>query len=198
MHVQRILREFGTGEWVGALALAVAMISGGLVAFYGNRHDGGLIAICAGIGVMILATVLYAGHHTVLGKDERTLVVDREAARPPAQKTMVDVTPEEFRLLLKDHTSIQAAKLAEAYVGKWMIVSGPVGDVDPFGSFVQVTFTYEDWQRSLITVYMYFTSENDRLALLRRNEQITVCGRIKEVSAAALHLDDCELVASGH
>lgn len=195
MHVQRILREFGTGELLGAMALAAVMISGGLVALYGNRHGGGVVAILAGVSVVVFATVLYTGHHVVLAKDERTPPAGA-AALPPPEKTIVDVRPEELNAFFKDHTSIQAEKLAEAYIGKWMVVTGPLGDVQPFGSFVQVTFSYQEWQRRLVMVYMYFSPANDQLGVLKRNEQIRVCGKIKEVSAAALHLDDCQLVTS--
>jgi hypothetical protein len=63
-HWRRLLlKEFGTGEWLAAIGLAGAAISGGFVAFYGNRHSGGIAAIGFGIFIVCVATALYVGHY---------------------------------------------------------------------------------------------------------------------------------------
>jgi hypothetical protein len=51
------------------------------------------------------------------------------AARLPDGRTLVDVTPAYLASLYGEHTEIQADKLLEAFVGKWMRVSGSVEEV---------------------------------------------------------------------
>jgi hypothetical protein len=48
----------------------------------------------------------------------------------PLPREMVDVTPEHLiGFYRQGHTSVQASKLAEAFVGKWMKVTGHLGDI---------------------------------------------------------------------
>src|ERR1700680_15172 len=60
-------------------------------------------------------------------------IVSEPAPEPEAQsekREMVDVTPEHLTGFYHEgHTSVQASKLAEAFIGKWMKVTGPLGDV---------------------------------------------------------------------
>jgi hypothetical protein len=110
----------------------------------------------------------------------------------------VDVTPEYLTGFFRGgHTSIQAKKLAEAFIGKWMKISGHVDDV--LGSTDlqrQVTFK----GRSIFNndqVFLYFRPEwFDRLSTLKPGDKITVIGQLIEANKIEIHLANCELVDS--
>jgi hypothetical protein len=108
----------------------------------------------------------------------------------PADRIVVDVTPKYLAGLFEQHMNIQAKKLVEVYQGKWIRVSGSLGDV--FHN--QVVFSF--WHDIVgPTVFMYGDAFIERCSLLRRGTQIEVIGRIGEVNKIELHLYDCELIS---
>jgi hypothetical protein len=111
----------------------------------------------------------------------------------PEERTIVDVTPEYLAGFFDDHTSIQAQKLADAFIGKWLKVSGPLGNVGSFKYSSQVTFA----STSNVMVYMLFRDRalvEDTLSVLKRGDQITVLGKIDRIEPLDVQLDNCELV----
>ena len=113
---------------------------------------------------------------------------------PGSERIIVDVTPEYLMSFFAEHTSIQALRLIEPYIGKWMRVSGPLGNVSNTQHFAHVVF--ERRPHSFKVIYMLFRQpdRSDRLSVLRRGTQLTVLGQIKEVTQLTLHLDNCELI----
>lgn len=108
-----------------------------------------------------------------------------------AGRMIVTVQPQYLADFFKQHLDVQAKKLVEAYIGKWIRVSGPLGNV--YSN--QVTFksaTYGD-----TTVFMY-PAEGfiEQCSVLVRGQHIEVMGRIKDVNRIELHLEECELVTS--
>jgi hypothetical protein len=99
---------------------------------------------------------------------------------------------------------MQAQTLVDPYIGKWMTVSGPLGNVGIKNDyFTQVTFDrvkgmFDEGSRFELhgVIYMYFRKpgSEELLAMLRPGSEITVVGRLKEVNRIDVHLDDCELV----
>jgi hypothetical protein len=58
-----------------------------------------------------------------------------------SSRTFIGVTHAYLVGLFENHTDVQAQKLLEIYIGKWMRISGQLGNVmssSPY--FVQVTF----------------------------------------------------------
>jgi len=112
--------------------------------------------------------------------------------KPPGVRTkqdrvIVDVEPAYLLNLYKDHTSLQGQKLAEPYIGKWMQVSGPIGDVgNGILTFANIEVTNG--------VYMMFDKHAPSLAVLRKGQIITVLGRIDEIKRFDVTLVDCEIV----
>ena len=113
-----------------------------------------------------------------------------DATITPTKPVVVDVTPEYLWQLFEGRTSAQAGKLVASYIGKWMQVSGPLGDVGTF----QVTF--RNIRGTYTVIYMYFRKKQwiTRLSALTLGENITVLGRIERVNSLELHLETCELV----
>jgi hypothetical protein len=99
-----------------------------------------------------------------------------------------NITPGYLLSFFRDHTSIQATKLTEAYIGKWMPLHGKLGEVIYSTAYTtQVTF-------KSTSVFMYFHEPwIDRLTILRRGDDLMVIGQIKSIDLLSVHLDNCEL-----
>lgn len=129
---------------------------------------------------------------------------DPEPSAPERERVFVpsNITPEYLADLFDDRTDLQAKGLVEPYIGKWMKVSGPLGNVSPPNKyFTQVTLKTKgmfDGGGRFEThgyLYMYFKPGwEERLAMLRPDTSIAVVGRLKEVNWVEVHLEHCELV----
>lgn len=108
-----------------------------------------------------------------------------------------DVTPQSMRALWRGRTAAQAHKLTEEYLGQWITVRGPVGNIGVWnGRFVMVLI-YADGDRPYIALFFHDESVVDRLSALNAGDAITVFGRIDGIEANGLSLYDCELVRIG-
>jgi tRNA_anti-like len=118
-----------------------------------------------------------------------------KAADSSAARQLVDVTPEHLVGFFDTHTSIQAKELVAPYLGKWMHVSGLLGNVSGFTTFSQVTFAFGTF--TSLSVYMYFHDREvveNRLVVLSRGDQVTVLGQIDRVDDTLVMLENCELI----
>lgn len=121
----------------------------------------------------------------------------QEVKLPPnySNREIVDATPDYLMDLFDQHTSIQAQRLIEPYIGKWMIVSGKLRDIadHPHGS--QLTFESSAPDRYGV-VFMWFhqPDRRDRLSVLRRGTELTVLGQIQWVNKVEVNLQKCELI----
>jgi hypothetical protein len=117
----------------------------------------------------------------------------------PGERIFIDVTPAYLVGLFAGHTDIQAKPLATPFIGKWMKVSGPLGNVlSNRQTISQVTFqkgSLFDRGYEFFTVYMYFDRArwDDRLAVLPPGSGITVVGRLREFDGVGVYLENCEL-----
>jgi hypothetical protein len=112
-----------------------------------------------------------------------------------ASRHVVDVSPEYLVGLFDQQTSLQAQKLADAFLGKWMLVTGSLGDVAGFGEAgSQMVFatTFPE-----VTIYMWFHDHEyveERLAVLTKGTRLTVLGQIDRIRSTDVQLTNCELV----
>lgn len=106
-------------------------------------------------------------------------------------RIFVTTTPKELSKLYEDHLTVNAAKLAEAYLGKWMEVEGRIRDINQTyggrwvflerGQDVGVSLKFadgRDWQAVLV---------------MSRGQTIRVAGRIEVIDWGSVLLGDCEL-----
>jgi hypothetical protein len=117
----------------------------------------------------------------------------------PKMRTFVDVTPEYLiGFFGVGHTSIQAQRLAEPFIGKWMKISGSLGDVlgdsAPLGLVIFEGRSMFD--RNLVNMFFKSPEWLNRLSTLKRGDSITVVGEIKEVNSLSVKLDNCEIADS--
>jgi hypothetical protein len=119
-----------------------------------------------------------------------------EESRAESEKpNVIDVTPKYLVGLFRGQTSIQGQRLADIYLGKWMTVSGRLGDVDVFGSAgAQVVF---QTGISDVVVYMWFEDEeyvDERIAVLKKGDRISVLGKIDRIRSIDVQLKECRLI----
>jgi hypothetical protein len=121
-----------------------------------------------------------------------------EAPATPSKET-IDVTPEVLVGLFDGNTALRAQTLVAEKIGKWIIVSGPLGEIFPgtvYGSSRSPTLLTLS-SPTKFYLYMWFSGEwVDRLALLSKNQHISVLGQIKNVERQKVELENCELVDS--
>jgi hypothetical protein len=93
-------------------------------------------------------------------------------------------------------TGIQAQALRDIYIGKWMKVSGRLGNVlNSYGTFCQVTLKYVPLK--FTDLYMIFGKEwRDRLSIMTPGQNITVMGKIDRIDSSGVQLGECELIDS--
>jgi hypothetical protein len=117
------------------------------------------------------------------------------ATRLPDGRTLVDVTPGYLAGLRGEHTEIQADKLLEAFVGKWMRVSGAVEDVFALNeNIARVSFAYEGPDAPSVT--MDFKGKrviDNQLRVIKIGDPITVIGQIQWAGPFLVQLENCEL-----
>jgi hypothetical protein len=116
--------------------------------------------------------------------------------KPDRDYVSAEVTPEYLLGLYDGNTRLRAETLVSQQVGKWMQVSGPLGEIhSSFKTNALVVFS----SRKKPTIYMWFNEEwIDRLALLPKNQNINVEGQLKKVTDynATVELENCELLDS--
>jgi hypothetical protein len=120
---------------------------------------------------------------------------------PP--RIFIKETPQELQELRHGHVTVQADKLLEPYLGKWMRVAGTVSDVHEYKSSEK--WTVNVWTRLAETrlgvpmktdeLSLEFAATwSERLVLLKRDEHINVIGRIKSIELLSINLEQCELL----
>lgn len=145
--------------------------------------------------------------HSVLDRKSEPVSTPKEpvaaseqpAPAPPLTtsggRETVDVEPDYLMDMFAQHTSIQAQRLIEPYIGKWMKVSGTLSDVQDTQYFSVVTFENPPLAKLRI-IFMYFEQPDrrDRLSVIRRGAPLTVLGQIKKVTGFQIELWSCELI----
>jgi putative nucleic acid binding protein len=124
-----------------------------------------------------------------------TIADSPQEVKLPPNREIIDATPDYLVALFDQHTSIQAQRLIEPYIGKWMIVSGRLRDIADHGHGSQLTFESSAINEFGV-VFMWFRQpdRSDRLSVLRRGTELTVLGQIRWVNKIEVNLDNCELV----
>lgn len=213
----------GCLDWVGRVLVAEDIVKGRLaviiehVISVGPSWMLGFLLMLSGLALIgwdiwdrKRGTGKLADGQSVKPPDQPSSVIAKQEVEATERQERVfvaaSITPEYLLAFFREHTATQARKLAEAYVGKWMKVSGSLGDVNSYDeSLATVAFASRDVAFGEQTwfdytgLFMYFHDRwVDRVAILKRGDKLTVIGQIKEVERIALLLDNCELVDSDH
>lgn len=135
----------------------------------------------------------------VLEQAERVVAAtgtSKEVAPPQSERIFVKVTPEYLASHFYEHTGVQATKLVEPYVGKWINVFGIVNDVSNALSQTMVILNRPRKEGHLL-IFAKFREQKwvDRIVLLRRKDKVAVVGQISSVSDNSITLDYCEMAS---
>ncbi len=119
---------------------------------------------------------------------------------PPEQATSTQISDgrtidsDDFQYLrscFEGRTEIEAERLVQPYLGKWVRVSGTVANVVGGGDRASFTVTLEN-------KYAFFNFREDRwrsrLEVLRQGAHISLLGRITSIHSWKIDIDDCELL----
>jgi hypothetical protein len=109
----------------------------------------------------------------------------------PGDRTLVDVTPDYLMGLFDEHTTIQAEKLIEAFIGKWLRVSGTVSDV--IGSEGSGATVYLKRETARISSVSLDFSDRGAVEILRKGDSVTAIGQIVGADRLWVGLKNCEL-----
>ena len=134
--------------------------------------------------------------HSISRNQEISNSLNEEAEGQEKGRIFVgdDITPQYLASLYKGQTEMQAQRLVDIYVGKWMKIRGPISNVmTPTGDIVAVHLKRDAFNE--IAVALKFSKPwHERLALLRQGNIITAVGKIDYTEAGFVMLEDCELV----
>jgi len=114
--------------------------------------------------------------------------------RSEADRVVVRHSPEDILGLFKGLTDVQAQRLIEPYIGKWLEVLGDVADIQLSGNAYLVGFSYSHGTPYNVTMTFEKDKWGDRLPNLKPNDPIRVLGRIGGVSRVTIVLDHCDLL----
>lgn len=111
------------------------------------------------------------------------------------KRIIVEVTPEYLIGMHVGHMHAEALRLIEPYLNKWIRLSVSVSDIrgGPGSAFSIVSS--EIGGNSLQLLLMFFSGAwYDRLSVLKKEDRITVLGRIDDVEPYRVSLKECELI----
>ena len=110
----------------------------------------------------------------------------------------IDVTPETLAGYFRTHTTVQARALVRPYLGQTLRVTGPISDVRLIGGYRSVSL--KDAGIGSVHVFARFGHRwTEELKRLQLGQEITITGKIHEVEAYTLSLEDCQIVRDlGH
>lgn len=130
----------------------------------------------------------------VFGGDANITISEGNGSQHPPRRTRVRLSLEDLTKIYRDHTTIQAKKLAEPYIGGWLEVKGLVSNVtdDASGGGYQVSLDIDHEY-----VFATFIEEaQEQLPQLQRGEEVTILGRITKIDSYTLALEEAELLES--
>lgn len=125
-----------------------------------------------------------------------------EATHTTEKRTFTDVEPKYLVGLYKKYSSAQADEAIKTYIGKWIKMSGIVGDVNREKRFdepdiVSMFIDVENANHKLLYIVSADFEEQrwmDRALIFSRGEKVTVIGKIRRVGYSSVHLEKCDIV----
>lgn len=109
-----------------------------------------------------------------------------------------EVTPQFLRDLYRNHTTIQADKLAKAYLGKWMRIEANVLNVIQMGDTVAIQTRRKEapdhTREGMSITWLTLHSGFDRAEMLRAGDRVVGEGQISKIDTFAVDLDPAELI----
>lgn len=175
------------------LGLAVCLGSALLWIFRRGHGSSGGLTVTAGRDANVAGRDQY-----IAGRDMH--VGPQPDPKETDEREIIDVPPERIVAPYATHTQIQAEKLTEVYIGKWITVSGAVTNVE--GRPDEIWVSIRAGQRpadapeeaARLQILLVFDEVlRDRLSMLQHGDELTATGRIDAATGGFIALKDCEL-----
>ncbi len=181
LHIRQYLDAIIRG-WVSLVSGSVGVVLLVLVVFFSDRYtvlrDNKTTFVWAAFVCLLIAGF-------AAWRKER--VRWEQVTGEGLAKTLLPSTPDELVKVFEGRTTVQGEQLAKAYEGKWMELSGVVGDVKEDEVDLE--------RRGSAGVYLEFDKKwRNTLAALRRGDPIKVQGQIRYVYTNHMRLHHCELM----
>lgn len=131
-----------------------------------------------------------------IAEPRSTAATESTAAVP---RIVISTPLNDLLKLYKQNTAYQADKLAQAYIGKWMTVSGALHDVSVTNigreSTVIMTITEKDRDTLQGFFLLMFPGEAEAaVSHLRHGDRVRAIGRIASFNTGGVTLCECELL----
>jgi hypothetical protein len=160
-----------------------------------------IVMLLAGLVTLIMGMTIHKPNIR-MAKTIKTVTEENRTALPPiddvvrakTDRVMVNATPAYLTGLYKGYTKIQADKLAESFVGKWMKLSGPLNDVTNSSGDYVVYLENHLFPSGSAVAMRFDKSWKDRLSVLKVGDTIGVLGQIKDIDRVIVFLEKCELL----
>jgi len=182
--VREILISLITGFFV---ALVVTIFVQELVAIL-------IVGLFSSVVIFVILEFLKSKKNSKTSQIQSRIIQKNDEGIETMNREIAKVTPEEMWSYFNNLTDIQAQKLVAPLKGRWIVVSGPLGNVlSEREDRAQLTFKYGTYSKS---IYMYFKDKKwiDGLSVINHGKTIKVLGKIDRVTSVNLDLDNCEIV----
>ncbi len=118
-----------------------------------------------------------------------------QASNDSPPPVILDVTPDYLMELYRDHSSVQADKLAAFYIGKLIPVSGRLEDVHgpTFGNKDKMEVSLHNNRKQIVLISLYFKIKwRERLEVMQKNQKLSAICEVLRIGSYYLDLDNCD------
>ena len=156
-----------------------------------------------GLGERIVGAATSFGLALLVAYLIRRLQRDKRPARPVSttERSYLREGPLDLTKIYRIHTHLQADRLAETYLGSWMRIRGKFNNISEASGRVHLSVSYSRFRWSSpfftpsILIFLKTADERGRhFRTLKREQPVTIDGRLTEIAAYDLHLEDVELI----
>ncbi len=205
------------GLWPSRRAIAAGVKNAYFPSRRGMKHESmqtfaGYLWLL-GTAIMIIAGLVFLSSFVVKYFENNTMTAARTFVGAPARadpphilqdgRVVIGVTPKYLRKLYSDNTSLKADNISREYIGKWIDISGPFGDVKSprkryeKGSDTPITvmiieFDYNVSGISWVSMPFDAGKWGKYIELLVKGQIIYVRCQIEDTSSGLFGLHNCE------
>lgn len=110
----------------------------------------------------------------------------------PSESELVNFNFEKLMVSLDALNGIQAQRVKDSYIGKWMKMEGPLGRVSPSSTAIFLSFAVP-LENAGRVICRFALSDSAQLEHLSANDHVAVIGRIYDFYPSGLDMTDCQL-----
>jgi len=105
-----------------------------------------------------------------------------------------NTTPVSLSEFFKNHTSMEANRFIEPYLGKWIDISGKIREIAEYSDDTIIIYLDIESSSTLLVSGEFGVSWKDKIAIMRKGDQVEIRGSIKRVSSGIFSMVNCEVL----